>query len=276
MKRLLLVSASLLGLATAPVIAADAPPDQTRQIIYAPPTPAPQYNWAPPLPAAAPVYNWSACYIGGNLGGVWSSKTFSDPTGAATGVAGASLGSHSPTGGGGGGQVGCDYQVGWAVFGVQGMYDLVSANSNNTWPSLSFVNTTNVHWFSTLTGRIGFVPMPRWLVYAKGGGAWVGEDHSIQGPLGNTTLFNASTTRSGWTAGVGVEWGFAANWSVFAEYNYADFGTSTVRFTPLTAFGPVTTFGVASGLPINIQQNVNLFLVGLNVRFGPGPWTLNY
>jgi outer membrane immunogenic protein len=270
MKRLLLVSMSLLGLATAPVVAADAPPDLTRQIIYAPPPPpAPAYNWAPP--ASASVYNWSACYIGGNFGGLWSSKTFNDPSGAATGVAGTDLGSHTASGAAGGGQIGCDYQAGWAVFGFQGLFDLANASSNNTWPlGLAFVNTTNIHWFSAMTGRIGFVAMPRVLVYAKGGGAWVGDDHTIQGPLGNAVLFTASPSRTGWTAGVGVEWGFAANWSVFAEYDYAGFGTSTVRFAP------TTNFSGGAGLPINIQQNVNLFLVGLNVRFGPGPWTLNY
>lgn len=276
MRRLLLVSMSLLGLATGPVVAADAPPDLTPQIIYAPPPPpAPQYNWAPP--PSAPMYNWSACYIGGNFGGVWSSKTFNDPSGAATGVAGTDLGSHTASGAGGGGQLGCDYQAGWVVFGFQGLFDLANASSNNTWPvGLAFVNTTNIHWFSALTGRIGFVPTPRVLVYAKAGGAWVGDDHTIQGPLGNAVLFTASPSRSGWTAGVGVEWGFAANWSVFAEYNYAGFGSTSVRFAPLTGVGPFTGFGAPAGLPINIQQNVNLFLVGLNVRFGPGPWTLNY
>jgi outer membrane immunogenic protein len=268
MTRLLLVSMALLGLATAPVSAADAPPDLTREIIYTPP---------PPAPVA--LYNWSACYIGGNLGGVWASKTFNDPTGAATGAAGTSLGSHTASGGGGGGQVGCDYQAGWAVIGFQGLFELVSATKNNTWPSASattlvpgsapglFVNTTSIHWFSALTARIGFVPTPRVLVYAKGGGAWVGDDHSIQSPGGGAILFTGNTTRSGWTAGVGVEWGFAANWSVFAEYDYAGFGTRTVQFAPLAG---------AAALPINIQQNVSMFLVGLNVRFGPGPWTLNY
>ena len=41
---------------------------------------------------------------------------------------------------------------------------------------------------------------------------------------------NASSTPSGWTDGVVVEWAFAGNWTAFAEYNYVDFGTPGVNF----------------------------------------------
>lgn len=269
MKRLLLLGAAFLGLASAPAVAAEAaPPSVSREIIYAPPPPAP-----------VPLYNWNACYIGGNFGGAWASKTFTDVSGVGTGIPGAALGSHTATGGVGGGQVGCDYQLGWAVIGLQGLFDLMSASNNNAWPLLStstlvpgappgfLVNSTTVHWFSALTGRLGFVAAPTVLLYGKAGGAWIGDDHSVQSPGGGAILFNANTSRSGWTAGVGVEWGFAANWSVFAEYDYADFGTRAVQFAPL---GPGPAF------PINIQQKLNLILFGLNVRFGPGPWTLGY
>ncbi len=44
-------------------------------------------------------------------------------------------------------------------------------------------------------------------------------------------------TVPGWTVGGGVEWAFAGNWTAFAEYNFLDFGTPRVTFTP-TASGP--------------------------------------
>ena len=70
-----------------------------------------------------------------------------------------------------------------------------------------------------------------------------------------------------WTAGGGVEWAFAGNWTAFAEYNYFDFGTPGVTFT--SAADGVTTF------PINIRQNINSFMVGVNYRFGAnGYWIL--
>ena len=64
---------------------------------------------------------------------------------------------------------------------------------------------------------------------------------------------NASSTPSGWTVGVVVEWAFAGNWTAFAEYNYLDFGTPAVG---------------AATFPINIKQNINSFMVGINYRFG--------
>ena len=57
-----------------------------------------------------------------------------------------------------------------------------------------------------------------------------------------------------------LEWAFAGNWTAFAEYNYFDFGTPGVTFT--SAADGVTTF------PINIRQNINSFMVGINYRFG--------
>ena len=68
-------------------------------------------------------------------------------------------------------------------------------------------------------------------------------------------------TQVGWTVGGGVEWVVAGNWTAFTEYNYLDFGTPGVSFTSNT-----------SGLTfqINIKQNINSFLVGINYRFGWG------
>jgi len=65
-------------------------------------------------------------------------------------------------------------------------------------------------------------------------------------------------TTSGWTVGVVVEWSFAGNWSAFAEYNYLGFGTPGVTFTSIVG-GPT--------LPINIKENINSFMVGVNYRF---------
>jgi outer membrane immunogenic protein len=76
---------------------------------------------------------------------------------------------------------------------------------------------------------------------------------------GGITVASAGTTPSGWTAGGGVEWAFAGNWSAFAEYNYLDFDTPGVAFTSSAA---------STAFPINIQQNINSFMVGLNYRFG--------
>jgi opacity protein-like surface antigen len=58
-----------------------------------------------------------------------------------------------------------------------------------------------------------------------------------------------SPTRNGWTAGIGLEWGFAPNWSMFAEYNYGDFATETIAFNPLVpaALIPIAMRQIAPG-----------------------------
>lgn len=43
-----------------------------------------------------------------------------------------------------------------------------------------------------------------------------------------TQIGQVSGGRSGWTVGVGSEYKFAPNWSAFAEWNYADFGTNGI------------------------------------------------
>jgi outer membrane immunogenic protein len=74
---------------------------------------------ARPAPTPAPVYLWTGCYIGGNVGWAQESVHFDDSSGFDDGR-------RSRSGFAGGGQIGCDYQFAsnW-VFGVQGMIDAV-------------------------------------------------------------------------------------------------------------------------------------------------------
>ena len=232
--------AALAGSATAADLGARAPAP------YQPPPPPP------------PLFSWTGCYIGGNIGGGWASHSSNDVTGAVTGVIGADLGSHTASGLIGGGQIGCDYQAGVWVFGVQGMFDGSGMQGSNTDATGLFVVNSNIPWLATVTGRVGVTAAPTVLVYAKGGGAWVRDNYTVTAVPG-IVLGNASSTPSGWTVGGGVEWAFAGNWTAFAEYNYLDFGTPGVNFTP--AVGAAT-------FPINIKQNINSFMVGINYRFG--------
>jgi outer membrane immunogenic protein len=212
-----------------------------------------------PPPPPPPVYSWTGCYVGANVGGGWASKSANDAAGAVTGVAGADIGSHTASGIIGGGQVGCDYQAGAWVFGVQGMFDGSGMEGSNTDPSGLFAINSQIRSLATVTGRVGYAAAPTVLVYAKGGGAWV-RDHYTFTDVSGANLANAGANPSGWTVGGGIEWVVAGNWTAFAEYNYLDFGTPGISFTSNT-----------SGLtfPINIKQNINSFLFGINYRFGP-------
>ena len=80
--------------------------------------------------------------------------------------------------------------------------------------------TLNSRWLTTATGKLGYA-WDRVLLYGKGGGAWVGANNpnlTVNGV--GQTLSSSTTNNFGWTAGVGIEWAFAGNWSARAEYDF--------------------------------------------------------
>ncbi len=205
---------------------------------------------APPM--VAPPSTWTGCYVGANLGGGWADKHWSLTAG------GADLGSDTPSGVVGGGQLGCNYQTGAWVFGIEGMFDGTDMKASHLDPFGIATLGTDMHWFATLTGRIGYA-FDRNLFYVKGGGAWVNERFTelSAGALSDT----GDMTRSGWTVGGGWEYAFAPSWSVKVEYDYMDFGT----LTSPNACSP----GGCGPLAETINQHVNVGLVGVNYRFLP-------
>ena len=246
------------------------------------PAPAPAADlpaYVPYAPIAPPLYNWTACYGGFNIGGGAANKKFTDVNGEFT-LVGSDLGSHTAKGVVGGGQFGCDYQAGMFVFGAQGLFDASGMKGSNFLPNPIFVtapppigafvttnNNTFVQWFATLTVRAGVLAAPTLLFYAKAGGAWAHDVYNVavfNGPFSGTNIALGSGTPSGWTAGLGLEWAFfGGNWTAFAEYDYASFGTTRVNYTGATLIPPIS-------IPIDVQQSANLFLFGINYRFGVG------
>src|SRR5262249_31408200 len=146
MKKLALTTIALTALAAAPAMAAD---------VGLPVRPAP----LPPIY----VFNWTGCYVGGNGGGVWVNKDFSlsgarFPFGTFTFANAFDLGSHTGSGGIGGVQAGCNYQVagtGW-VFGVQGDYDWMSAKGSHLAPGTNLNIQSDPKSLASVTGRIGY------------------------------------------------------------------------------------------------------------------------
>jgi outer membrane immunogenic protein len=214
----------------------------------------------------APVYSpplvipsWTGCYIGGNIGGGWANKSATDPR--------FNFGTHTADGVVGGGQIGCDYQAGQWVFGVQGMFDATSLKGENQFDVNNERFTTRVSSFVTATGRIGYAVSPSALLYVKGGGAWVRDNHRDVSNAGVGST--AQVTRSGWTVGGGLEWMFTSNWSAFVEFDHMNFGTRDVTWTQQPPFG------TASFL-VPIRQHVQVVMVGLNWRWGAPPVVAKY
>ncbi|MGD4018472.1 outer membrane beta-barrel protein, partial [Xanthomonas citri pv. citri] len=74
-------------------------------------------------------------------------------------------------------------------------------------------------------------------------------------------------TRWGYTIGIGVEWGFAENWSVGGEYNHVFLGHHSADFATLT--------GGFLARTDRIGQDIDMGLIRINYRWG-GPLVAKY
>ena len=139
----------------------------------------------------------------------------------------------------------------------------------------------DLRWFGTLRGRVGWVSGPV-LVYFTGGLAYADIERSAS-VAGRTTIggvgtfntfagqFSASTIRTGWTLGTGVEGKLGGGWSVKAEYLYMDFGSLTDTFSTvfITSNAAGAQVGqVAATRTISTDPREQVFRIGLNYQFG--------
>ena len=233
--------------------------------------PARTYTKAP-VAVAAPVYNWTGCYIGAEGGGVWghSQHYAADPADAAIGVFGSpQTGGISPTGGLAGGTVGCNYQFGNIVIGIEGddSWTNIGGSANLVAPfRTTDVVATNQGWIATYRGRIGYA-WDRVLVYATGGGATTNIGVNLCDPTFGCV--NSSQTVTGWAAGAGIEYAFWQNLSVKLEYLHLDFGT--------TYFGRLVPSPGFTFLARNVSLSDDIVRVGLNYKFNwTGPVVAKY
>jgi outer membrane immunogenic protein len=179
-------------------------------------------------PVMAPVYNsWAGLYVGGHIGGGFGARDDDSVDGFI-----------------GGGQLGYNWQFGAWVLGIEGQISGSAVKGDSTRGALA--TTTDLNWLASVTGKVGYAIAPTALLYAKGGVAFADYDYKWAG-LSN------SDTRTGWTVGAGAEWSFAPQWSVFAEYQYYDFGSDTYNF---------------AGTAVDFDSAVHTVKAGVNYRFG--------
>lgn len=232
MKKIVLGSALLAALA-GPALAADMPPRP--------------YAKAPAYTAPAVVYNWTGFYIGGHVGGAFAgdNRLQSNDARFLGGV-----------------QAGADYQFApnW-VLGAEAQYSWLSGGTNHNliFPAGTVVNGRVADQIGSVTGRVGYTWGPG-LIYAKGGYAWRdGNTIGVANAAGVPQPFTTSgNSKDGYTVGAGLEYLFAPNWSAKAEYQYYNFGNTTLTTAPVDAVGA------------RFRNDEHSVKVGVNYRFGWG------
>lgn len=251
MKKFLLGTVGLVALSmTAPASAADLA--------------ARPYTKAPPMMVA--MYDWSGFYIGLNGGWGSSRKCWDLVNNGAPVVPVQAEGCHDATGGTVGGQIGYRWQASNWVFGLEGQgnwADLSGTSTNLT--NVALRNRSRIDSFGLLTGQVGYA----WnnaLLYVKGGAAVVGDKYDTTVIATGVLNDSARETRWGAAVGVGLEYGFAPNWSVAVEYDHMFLGDRDLTFTT-----PAGAFNATS----NIRQDVDLVTARINYRWG-GPVVARY
>jgi outer membrane immunogenic protein len=220
----------------------------------------PAFAQAPP---PTPVYNWTGRYVGGNLGTSFGrTKTdfngtplFGDTTVQVTPGFGVSD-TQVPSGFIGGGQIGYNWQYSpLIVVGLEADFQGALERETDNLSPRNFIfsstaafsegtavtnYTTNVDWFGTVRGRIGYV----WgngevLTYVTGGLAYgevkINGTNTVSGEfefgpvdtIGSVTqAFGHSHVNTGWTIGSGTEGKLLIpGWTYKIEYLYVDLGS---------------------------------------------------
>src|SRR5262245_43020364 len=128
------------------------------------PVPAPAY--APP---PAPVYTWNGCYVGASAGTSSGSSQHFDTAGNAI------TNSFDLSGFIGGGQLGCNWQWGAWVFGIEGdgsainkegqAFETALASVPGLAARANWISQTQERWLVTARGKLGWTWCDKSMIY---------------------------------------------------------------------------------------------------------------
>ncbi|CCB67238.1 MULTISPECIES: outer membrane protein [unclassified Hyphomicrobium] len=137
----------------------------------------------------------------------------------------------------GGGVAGYNWQCNGWLLGAETDINYFNADMTTgiTCPTCggSLTFGSEINWYGTVRGRVGLVGNENFLIFAMGGLAYGGVDHSINSNAFNGVTFSGtqSDTAVGWTAGGGIEYLLNDNWAFRADASYIDFGSTDDTFT---------------------------------------------
>jgi outer membrane immunogenic protein len=232
---------------------------------------------------AAP--NWSGPYVGLNAGDAWGTSNVKTtvPTSTNLYFASSSISSIdgngsaglSPSGFTGGAQIGFNQQNANIVWGIEADWDAMNLNKSTSasavYPDFAPYAYTlkqgvKTSWLATIRPRVG-VATGSSLFYVTAGVAMTDlhyneafTDNFPPSPPGAVENGSKSSTRTGWTAGVGDEFALSSKVSIKAEYLYADFGTQS-------STGALTAGTGTATLAHSASLHANILRVGANWKF---------
>jgi len=230
--------------------------------------------------SASPVFN-------DTTGAALGAPSFFGTASAASAASIANDASLSNTGVIGGGQIGYNWQFNNSFLAgleadIQGttLSSNASAAGAGTEPSTgSLVSTTSsltksLSYLGTVRGRLGFLATPTLLAFGSGGLAYGGmnftnglfQTSSNANFPPSAVSANYSDARIGWTAGGGLEWMFAPNWSGKVEYLYYDLGTASAA-NVLSAAIRAGNLLYGAFYQSSTHFNGHVVRVGLNYHF---------
>jgi len=165
----------------------------------------------------------------------------------------------APQGALAGGQLGYNWQLDRAVFGLEGdaqwsgQKDTACADSCVV-PGFVDKVTQRFNWFGTVRGRLGWTERG-YLLYVTGGAAFAEIEETDQfGAL----VSNFKRTRAGWVAGGGLEAWLTGRWTGKVEYLHADLGNIS------NDLPTGTPFFVSMGTRSSVRNDI--VRVGLNYK----------
>jgi outer membrane immunogenic protein len=240
---------------------------------------------------APPPLTWTGLYVGANIGGAWSGSNSGSLQvwGGPPALSAVPLGSNVFNNYGGligGGQFGYNYQVSSILIGAEAdIQGLAASNGGVNFLGASSgggVNyatagkaVSNLQYIGTVRGRVGYLVMPTLLAYGTAGFAYGGVSSTVylatsgtDGSGGGGSLSYANT-QTGWTAGGGLEWMFAPNWSAKAEYLYYSLSNGYAS----TTIADTNTNAWSYGVGASRSYNGNIVRAGVNyhVNWSPAP-----
>jgi outer membrane immunogenic protein len=253
MRKMLLGAAAIAAVLSSPALSADMP-------LKAP-------------PRAAPIYNWTGCFIKGGGGyGMWNqdSTGFAGPVQTGTEIRTGGRGWFGTVG------AGCDYQIGerW-VIGVFGDYDFSGMKGDfaASFGGEVFGGREKLKSAWAVGGRIGYLISPTVLTYISGGftearfsSVELASLAVVPDPIGDRINRH---TYSGWFLGSGFEYNLGWLPGLFwrTEYRFASYDKDNLLV--VTSPG-----GAPTHLSVDSEKFVQTIRSELVWRFnwgGPGP-----